>query len=255
MRQTLHGFSELSKLKTSGTSVNSNQAKEMNMENLNNYFDATITYYNHTKRYGFAKVLITAGTVLNFDISTKEQQYSKDDDIDVDSLQEYKEGDTLENDIYVKAFVHASTVANAGHKAGLREGQHVPVKIELYEKGIQITKIHSVNTNSNEERLSNEFLTFVLAKVKMCDVNKFGFVSIEHHYETGEPLEKPVDAYFNWHILERAQYDTVSEGDYLLVKYYTFRNGKSSVTQIKYRDKASEEISKILGSLGESEAA
>ncbi len=243
MKERLHALSELSRLKSPNSSVNLDKTKEMNMETVNSYYNATVTYYNHTKRFGFAKVCIPAGTTLAFDISANDQKWSKDEKlINATDLQDYSEGDVLDNDINVKAFVHATTVASAGYQMGLKEEQEIQVKIALHEKGIQVEKIYSVNTNSNEERLANEFLAFVPATVKMCEEGRFGFVSIKHHFKTGEPLDKPVDAYFNWHLVQRAQYSEVSEGDVMIVKYYTFNNGKSSVTLIKYADKSQEEI-------------
>lgn len=227
MSQTLHSLSELHKLEAF-KSLNPTLAKEQQMENVVGYYNARVSHYMHNKRFGFCKVDLPEGTTLDFDVVNNGETL-------------VTKGVPLTADTTIEAFVHASVVASAGYEYGLNEGDEIPVKIDIKEKGVQVTKIRSKNNNTNEPRPSNEFLTFVYATVKMYEHGKFGFVSIEHDFKTGELLDKPVDAYFNHYLLEKAQYtDGVKKDDVLVVKYYTYPGPKksSAVTLIQYKERS-----------------
>lgn len=243
MRQVLHSLAELKTL-ADFESFSSDTKKEIDMEKVTGYFNAEVSHYNHNKRFGFAKVSIPEGTVLNFSAKDKDGAVICEKDV------------PFTEDRIIEAFIHASVVASAGYERGLNVGDEIPVKIDLQEKGIQVTKIRSVNNNPNEPRIANEFLTFVVGRVKMYDSGGsegtdgknsggFGFVSIDHHYKTGELLEKPVDAYFSHHLLARAQYDKVEKDDLIVLKYYTYSTGKSSVCLIMYADKAKKALEEM----------
>lgn len=202
-------------------------------------YQAITKYYNHNKRYGFVFVSIPANETLDFEIVTSQNDDSPGS--------HYAAGEKLDRDVVIEAFIHGSVIEKVGYDMGLEEGQQLIVKIALNTKGIQVVwtqnKDGSRPRMTNEPRKANSYLAFVDGKVKVYHPDRnFGFIIVGNHPETGEPLTdedgNPTtrEVHFTRVTLTRAGYSHAKEGQVIPVRYWTYRNGKSSVAQFKFPD-------------------
>lgn len=200
---------------------------------------AVTKYFNHNKRYGFVFVTIPEGTELDYDIVTSERDGSPG--------AVYTKGEVLDRDAVIEAFIHGSVIERVGYDMGLEENQPLVVKIALNDKGIQVVwtqnKDGSRQRQVNEARKANSYLAFVPGTVKVYHPERnFGFLIVSNDPETGEPLVDERgnavtrEVHFTKLTLTRAGYTHLKEGQVVPVRYWTYSNGRSSVSQFKFPD-------------------
>jgi len=202
-----------------------------------NEFDAETKIYYQEKGYGFLFVTIPENWKLSFNIESASA--------DAEPGKTFTAGTTLERPVVIEAFVHGSVLYKAGHEMGLVEGQKISVKLTKAPKGIQVSSVPNADGSSstrenNVPRPFNKALKFVDATVKAYFKDRdFGFVCVTQDPKTGETLPdgSTREVFFNKRALDRAGYDTIETDTVIKVRYWTFENGRSTVTQFIHKDR------------------